>query len=80
MYKLVITFAHDEASDERQSIRSFETAVEARDCYNEHIAMRNVAFIEIFEVSKWDRQRLNSHAQLEEECENIGCDDGDSPR
>ena len=75
MYKLVVTYLYDEAADEKQLVRTFETAVEAREFFNQYNDMKQVAFIEIFEIEKWTRERLNAHAQLEEECEKLGCDD-----
>lgn len=72
MYKLIAT-----DYNEKQHIRLFENATEARDWYNELIIIKHIAFIEIFEIEKLTRDRLNMYAQLEEECLALGCDDNE---
>ena len=70
MYKIIAT-----NYDDKQIIRTFETAVEAREWYNECKFSKQIAFTEIFEIEKWNERRLYEHAQLEEECEKLGCDE-----
>lgn len=68
MYKIIAT-----DYDDKQIIRSFETAVEAREFYNECKHSKTIAFTEIMEITCYDEMRLYAHAQLEEECERLGC-------
>ena len=65
MYKIIATDKKD-----RQHIHVFDKAIDARDWYNDNEG--KMLCIEIFEVVKWDRRRLNDHAQLEEECLALG--------
>ena len=69
MYKIISTDYND-----KQIIRTFETAIQAREWYNECKFSKQVAFLEIFEIEKWSERRLYDHAQLEEECASLGKD------
>lgn len=67
MYKLVAMLPNGKCK-----VSEYATAVEAREMYNVLLHGMRARWIEIYEVEKWSRERLNQHAQLEEECRKLG--------